>query len=125
MDISIQVIPNDQHRPGITGADWFWDEAGNLHVKVSKLSDWRREIALGMHEAAEAILCKHNGVTQKSVDEFDAKWEKEHPAEKIAAGDQSDSPYRREHGFATAVERILASELGIDWNDYDEELNRL
>jgi hypothetical protein len=89
------------------------------------MSDPRREIALAFHEAAEAVLCRYNGVSQFAVDEFDAKWEREHPHSKIEAGDQPDAPYAREHSLATAVERILAAELHVAWADYNLELEAL
>lgn len=125
MNISIKTIANDQHRPGISGADWFWNGEGDLEVRVSKMSDWRFEMALALHEVAEALLCKYNGVLQSSVDDFDMEWELNNPNSKIEAGDQPDAPYRREHGFATAIERIFASEVGLDWKAYDQELESL
>lgn len=125
MNINIEVIPNDKHRPGITGADWYWSPDGTLQVRVSKMSDWRFEAVLAMHEAAEAILCKHRGVDYRNVDEFDQWYEKNHPTTKIEAGDDPNAPYRKQHGFATAIERILAAEMGVDWPAYDKELEAL
>jgi hypothetical protein len=125
LKITIQIIEKTQHRPGISGCDWTFDQNGDLTVSITKMSDWRREVALGFHEAAEAVLCLHNGVTQKMVDDFDVPFERDHPNSKIEAGDQSDAPYKREHSLATAIERILAAEFGIDWADYDRELEAL
>ena len=123
-DIFIKVIDNAAHRPPFSGADWFFDEKGDLQVRVSRLSDWRREVTLGIHEAIEAILCKHNGVSQEAVDAFDAEYERTHTSD-LNSGDDSAAPYRREHSFATAVERILAAEMGIVWADYYRELDSL
>lgn len=125
MDIHVRIIPNDQHREGITGADWYFDNAGNLEVRISQMSDTRYEAALAIHEIVEAVLCRFAGVTVQEVDEFDKKWEAEHPQSKIEAGDQPDAPYQRQHGLATAAERIVAAELKILWRRYDEELESL
>jgi len=92
-----------------------------LRVFVSPLSNWRHEVLLGLHEAFEAILCKHNGVSQAEVDAFDLEFDKHHPDD-VAAGDDPRAPYAREHCFATAAERIMAGAMGISWEKYDREL---
>lgn len=121
MDIHIKIIPESEQRKEVNGCDWFWDEQENLQVRVSPLSDWRREFLLGIHEAVEAVMCKHNGVTQKQVDEFDIEYDKTHTFD-LNAGDDPAAPYRREHCFATAIERILCAELDVNWLEYDTEL---
>lgn len=121
MNVTIKVIPEHEHRSGISGADWFFDQNGDLQVRVSKLSDWRREIILGFHEAVEAVLCAHNGVSQSAVDDFDARYDAEHSSD-LNAGDDPLAPYQHEHTLATAVERILAAELRVQWLEYDQEI---
>lgn len=123
MNIIIKTIPNTEQRPEVDGCDWFWDEHGDLQVRVSPMSDWRYEFLLGIHEAVEAVMCKHNGVTQQQVDEFDTQYASTHPVD-AEAGDDTAAPYKREHCFATAIERILCAELGVDWKTYDDELKR-
>lgn len=122
MNISITVIPDSEHRYPFTGADWYFSQDGNLEVRVSKLSDWRREICLGFHEAVEAVLCRHNGVSQAAVDAFDSEYDKTHASD-LNAGDEPLAPYHHEHSIATAVERILAAELRVQWGEYDAELS--
>ncbi len=121
MNISIKVIPESEMRACVNGADWFWGENGDLQVRVSPLSDWRREILLGIHEAVEAIMCKHNGVSQESVDAFDLEYDKTHTFD-LNAGDDPKAPYVREHCLATAIERIMCAELEVNWESYDKEL---
>lgn len=123
MNIVIKVIPESEQRPEVNGADWFYDGNGDLQVRVSPMSDWRKEALLGIHEAVEAVLCKHNGVSQASVDAFDLEYDKTHTFD-VDAGDESAAPYVREHCLATAVERILCAELQVNWKDYDDELKR-
>jgi hypothetical protein len=124
MNIHIVVIPNDQHRPPFTGADWFFDTQGDLQVRVSPMSDWRHEIILALHETVEAVLCLHNGIPQRDVDAFDAGYQQSHPSD-LEAGDAPTAPYKREHCLATAVERLLAGEMSVDWRAYDLELEAL
>lgn len=123
MDICIKVIPNDKMRPEVDGADWYFDDKGNLQVRVAPMSDWRYEALLAVHEAVEAIMCKHNGVTVAAVDKFDRDYELAHPDQPdLNAGDDPLAPYSREHCLATAIERILCAELGVNWKEYDDEL---
>ena len=121
MNICIKVIKESEHRPFISGADWFFDGHGDLQVRVSKLSDWRREMCLAFHEAIEAVLCKHNGVSQQAVDDFDKQYDATHASD-LNAGDDPLAPYAHEHTLATSVERLLASELRVQWKEYDDEL---
>ena len=127
MNIHILTVPNEQikERHDFTGADWWWDEAGDLQVRVAaELTDWREAMALAMHEAAEALMCKHNGVTVAQVDKFDEKFKDDNEID-VNAGDESDAPYRLEHTYATAIERILTGVLGVDWKAYDTRLGKL
>lgn len=105
----------------MSGADWFWDEKGDLQVRVSPMSDWRFETLLLVHELTEAIMCRHNEVSQKAVDEFDLEYDKTHTFDDDA-GDDPKAPYKMEHTFSTAIERILAGALGVDWGVYEKEL---
>ena len=127
MNIHILTVPNEQikERHGFTGADWWFDAKGDLQVRVAaELEDWREAMALAMHEAAEALMCKHNGVTVAQVDIFDERFKGDNEID-VNAGDESDAPYRLEHTYATAIERILTGVLGVDWKAYDTRLGKL
>lgn len=127
MNIHILTVTNEEIkvRKGFTGADWWWDDAGDLQVRVaSELEDWRERMALAIHEASEALMCKHNGVTVEQVDVFDAKFKGENEID-VNAGDEPEAPYRLEHTYATAIERVLTGVLGVDWKSYDIRLGKL
>lgn len=121
MNISVKIIPDSDHRYPFTGADWTFDPSGDLEVRVSKMSDWRREFILAVHELVEAALCKHNGVSQAAVDAFDTSYDATHATD-LNAGDDPLAPYQHEHCVATAIERVLAAELRVQWLEYDQEL---
>jgi hypothetical protein len=129
MNIHILTVPNEEIkiRKGFTGADWWWDESGDLQVRVaSELEDWRERAALMIHEAGEALMCRHLGVTVAQVDDFDAKFEREHPGDGTTnVGDISDCPYRLPHNAATAMERVLTTVLNVEWQAYDDRLSKL
>jgi hypothetical protein len=139
MKIVIETIPHDQQRYSTCG-DWFFRKDIEpspdgkmakvkevLHINVSQLSDWRREALIAVHELVEVLLCDSAGVTQAQVDEFDKEYEKNRPADDVESepGDDPKAPYCRQHCFATAVERMMAAEMGVNWNEYADEIESL
>lgn len=125
MNVKIEVIPHDTHRYPTVG-DWFYEPDGNLVIRVSKLSDWRREMLIAIHELAEVLLCKNDCVTQAEVDDFDKAFEaKRQPDNDEEPGDDPHAPYVKQHCVATGIERIMAAQLGVCWKEYEEELNAL
>lgn len=135
MKINIETIPHEKQRYTTVG-DWewgvewdrppgtdmgpkeLWKPVDALTIRVSKLSDWRLEFLIGVHELIEAMLCKQAGITTTQVDAFDKAFgdRDEEP------GDDSQAPYRKQHCIATGIERLLAAELGVDWKAYEQEL---
>jgi hypothetical protein len=125
MRIVIETIPHETHRYPTVG-DWFYDEDGTLRIKVSQLSDWRREMLVAIHELVEVLSCKHDGVTQAEVDKFDMEYEKaRHPDNVDEPGDDVAAPYKFQHCLATGIERILAQDWGVTWSEYEKELEAL
>lgn len=122
--IVIEFIPHNKQRYETVG-DWYYRNR-ELHIRVSMMSDWRYEILVAIHELAEVMLCKHRGIPAAAVDAFDMAFEKARkPGNEDEPGDDPKAPYRKEHFFATNIERALALELGVDWATYDAEINAL
>lgn len=128
MKTIIETIPHDQQRYPTVG-DWFYDAEGNLYIKVSKLSDTKREFLVKLHEYVEVKLCEEAGITQQQVDEFDVMFEDErekgiHSIDD-EPGDDPRAPYRKQHFIATTIERIAAEALAVDWESYADEVANL
>lgn len=125
MKIIIETVPHESHRYNTVG-DWYYDSDDTLHIKVSKLSDWRREMLVAVHELIEVLTCKKDGVTQQVVDKFDKEFEaSRHPNNEYEPGDDPAAPYAPQHCLATGIERILAQQWGVMWKEYEQELNDL
>ena len=125
MNISIKIVPHEEQKYRTVG-NWFFVENGDLQIEVSKLSDWRYEMLVAVHELYETILCEQDGVTQQAVDEFDKAFEANRaPGDESEPGDDPRAPYRRQHFRATNIERQLADALGVNWEEYETELNSL
>jgi len=123
VNIFAKVVPRETMREGVDGADWWFDENGDLQIRVCPMSDWRYEVALIQHEEFEALLCRAHGVTQKSVDEFDLAYDKAHPNEPdLNAGDDPDAPYVAEHNYAEIVDRLFIGACGLKFGPYMKEL---
>lgn len=125
MKIIIETIEHKDHRYDTVG-DWFYDADGTLHIKVSKLSDRRRERLIAIHELVEVLTCDLDGITQEVVDKFDMEYEaSRHPDNEEEPGDDPSAPYVKQHCLATGVERILAAAWGVNWKEYEDELGDL
>lgn len=125
MKIIIETIPHEAHRYTTVG-DWYYDSDGVLNIKVSKLSDWRREMLIAVHELVEVLTCKNDGVTQEVVDKFDTVFEANRKeGNEDEPGDDPSAPYVNQHCLATGIERILAQQWGVKWNEYADELESL
>lgn len=117
MNISMQFIPAIDQRYDTVG-DWYYDENGDLIIKVSnddkEFPSEDSQILVAIHELVEVLLCRKRGITQKMVDDFDmgeGSYDKIPEGEE--SGDQPNAPYRREHRFAMLIEHLMAHELGL------------
>ncbi len=124
-DIIVETIPYDQMRYPSVG-DYTSDENGALTVKIAELPDWRYVRLVAIHEIIEATLCRQDGVTDAEIDAFDIAFEANRPEDDDSEpGDDPAAPYRRQHLMATAIEKMIAAALGVDWKTYEEAINAL
>lgn len=133
MKVLIETIPHEQQRYPTVG-DWQYEqgsemEGRTLHIRVSRMTNWRFVFLVAIHEFVEAILCDHAGVSEQEVDAFDIKFEEDRKAGKHAPqdepGDDVNAPYYQQHQIASGIERIMAASLNVDWNEYAEEVESL
>lgn len=128
MKIVIESIPHECQRYETVG-DWFVDPDGTIYIKVSDMENDDYAILVALHELHEFWLCRKRGITEESVTEFDIKFERDRAnglhGEDEEPGDDQEAPYKREHFFATNLERAFALEMGVDWKDYDDAVMSL
>ena len=118
MLIEILTIPHSEQRYPTCGD--YWEEEDTLHVRISALSDVRYEWLVLIHELVEYALVKLAGIELRSIDDFDETFDGEGEP-----GDDSPAPYHYQHVCATAIERVFAVFLGVDWTVYDREVDAL
>lgn len=129
MRIIIETIPHNTQRYPTIG-DWIIADNGDVTIKISEMGDWRYEMAVAYHELREILVCKWQGITQKEVDEFDISFEKIRELYPDIIGDQEpgdmiSAPYNTAHVRATRDERGLIEDLGVNWTEYEDAINKM
>ena len=111
LDIKVDSIPHELQEYDTMGN---WVTKGKQWViEVDELGDWRHEFLVAIHEQIEMALCLARGISEASVSAYD-KAHLDYPQ----PGEEKDAPYRKEHLFAEAIERLVGNELGVAWGDY-------
>lgn len=125
MNIVITTIPHDKQRyPTVGDWEFFGDE--QLVIRISEMGNWKYEVLVALHEMIEVLLCKDRNIKQEDVDKFDIFYEHNRPEGDVSEpGDSPQAPYRKEHFFATNIERLMAAELNVDWGEYDKTVINL
>lgn len=119
-----------------TVGDWKVRQGKLREIKVSDMMNDDYAFLVGLHEQIEAWLCLKHGVKQSVVDAFDKGYEAARekrikspcgckPTKTSEPGHDSHAPYGEEHKFAEKIERMVAKELEIDWDKYNETVENL
>ena len=123
MNIEIFSIPHQEHRYDTVG-DWFnltklteRPIKKYLTIRVSRMDNPDYEFLVGIHELIEAWLCQKQGIRSQDVDAFD----RAHP-DSEEPGNLPNAPYHKQHIFASHIEQLIATELGVDWDQYEQHL---
>ena len=125
MKIILQTIPHSS-QPYSTCGDWRRDKDGTLIINVSEEIGEKNATLVALHELIEVLLCEDRGITTEAVDSFDKNFEKNRSEDDDSEpGDDPDAPYRKEHFFATSIERLMAQQLNVDWKKYDDSIMAL
>ena len=123
--VSISIVPMEKQRYKTLG-DYIIYPNEEIVIKVSNTGINKYNLLIAVHELIEVLLTEDRGIKEPDIAKFDIKFEKERKDGKHEEweepGDSPDSPYRKEHRFAENIERQLAHELGINWNEYENYL---
>lgn len=124
MIFSAKTIPHSEQRYPTVG-DWSLTTNG-IEVNISSMSKSDYEFLVALHEVIEAYLCQKRGISEQTVTDFDVAFEKKRKEYDFREpGNTRKAPYKKEHRFASRIERLVGKELGVDWNDYSKEVNSL
>jgi hypothetical protein len=111
--INCLTIPAYQQRYNTLGD--YWTEGGVTQFRVASFGNGDYEFLIFIHEVVEKQLARKMGVTEQQIDAWDLSHEDvEEP------GELENCPYREAHLRAEAIERVVATDLGVDWADYEK-----
>ena len=127
LKIDIKTIPHSRQRYDTVG-DWF-NRGSKEVILISDMDDWRYEFLVAFHELIEKKLCEQSGITEEQVTSWDLNFEdlrkKGAHSDTEEPGDDPDAPYSKQHTTATIMEQMMAKELGVDWESYENKVNSL
>lgn len=125
LHIHIKTIPDKEQRYDTVG-DYQESADGVQHIMVSKMDDDRYEFLIALHELIESYLCKTRNISEAAIDTFDISYEKSRAIGDTISepGNDTAAPYHLEHMFATSIEKLMASELDVDWQTYSDACAR-
>ena len=115
MKFTLKTAAANEMRYATVG-DWIPKEDG-AEIAVLSVGHEDYEFLVMVHELIEYYLCYRRGITDEEVTSFDKKYYE--AGKEGEPGEDPEAPYWREHSIATVVERLLATELGINWKEYD------
>lgn len=122
--VIIESIPHKDHRYPTCG-DWLF-ENGVLRIFVSEELPEDSQDLVAIHELCEAKMCIANGVTQKQVDDFDMNFEANRKdGDESEPGDHVEAPYHKQHRISTAIETMLAAQMGVGWQEHEAAIEKL
>ena len=131
MKINFQVIPHAEQRYDTCGD--YWQDGGTLQFRVSRLSSRKYEWLVFLHELIEYALCAFADIKPADIDAFDMAYEKGRQTGlapcgcpiQSEPGFDSHAPYRRQHFMADIAERTCAYAMGVNWIEYEQEIDAL
>ena len=125
--IQARTIKHSQQRFPTVGD--YWNNGYVDKFRISDLDNWRMEVLVLIHEMVEYYICLHRGIEEPDILEFDKNFEEEREqglhGPEDEPGHDIHAPYHKEHVFAEKIEKLLAEELGVNWEEYDKKVNAL
>jgi hypothetical protein len=123
--IIIKPVEPENQRYNTVG-DYIYDaEDDTMIIFVSRMSNWRSELAVAIHELFESTKCLADDLDFREIDMFDMTYEKFREPEDLTSepGDSTSAPYHSQHVAATFVEREACSKLGLAWLEHEKIVN--
>lgn len=118
--IIIQTIPGEEQRYPTCG-DYQDLETAHI-VSITQQDNWDYEFLIAIHELVEMWITKKRGISEESITNYDIGWEDRPQPKADEPGNEEGCIYRKEHRFAENVERQIAHEIGVDWDQYSKDL---
>lgn len=140
LNITAQTIPHSEQRYDTVGDYWRTEITDEYHdgtvekherldLRVSDLGNEDYEFLVLIHELIEEHLTRNDGIPEPVIKAFDEQFEQERAqglhAVDAEPGHDPRAPYRAQHAFAELIERLVAYELGVNWQAYEKAIEAL
>lgn len=110
-------------RYGVESAGDYWRPRQELiNIRALELGNPDYEFLIILHEIIEEYLCTKRGIKETDIQAFDQKFSEE--GGEGEPGDDKRAPYYKEHQFATKIEKLMATQMGIKWRDYSRAVDK-
>jgi hypothetical protein len=123
MKIVMKVIPHLDQRYDTVG-DYWEDPDGTIQFRVSDMGDVRMNVQVLVHEFLEYMQLRYKGIKEEDVLAFDLAVPDSSPYADDP-GFNPAAPYHKEHVFSDCIERLLAREWDLSWEDYEATIDAL
>jgi hypothetical protein len=119
--IIINFVNANQQRYDTLGD--YYIKNGQLYIKITKHMTYTYgkvvrnhffEFLILIHEIVEVLLVIARNISIEKIDLFDLNYQGDGEP-----GDEKKAPYRKEHQFATKIEKMMAKELKVHWDEYN------
>jgi len=125
--IIIDFIPAENQRLRGNVGDFFYDENGVLHIRVTDMGNTLYERLVAIHELCEVTMTEDKGITEEEIQAFDemffAEGADDMHHETKEPGWDVRSPYYYEHGISENIERQIALHCGVIWEEYEHAID--
>jgi hypothetical protein len=120
----IETISHLKHRYPTVGD--YYIEDGINKIFVSDMKNEKYEFLVALHEFIEEFLTRQRGIIEADITKFDEQYEDCRPdGDHSEPGNSILAPYYKEHQFATIIEKLMALELNVNWEDYEKAIINL
>ncbi len=123
LNIEIKTIADKDQRYDTVGD--YWKAGDKDEIRISELGNRQYEFFVAIHEMIEQFLCENKGITDEEITKFDIEYEKNRKTgDASEPGNDKCAPYHKEHMFAEKIEKLMAEQCGIDWDKYNNYINK-
>lgn len=119
-EIRIESIPGEIQRYPTCGD--YRNRGPYIQVSVTEQDNEDYEFLIAIHELIEWWITKKRGISEESITDYDMDWENKPQPKADEPGNEPGCPYSKEHRFAENIERQIAHEIGINWDQYSKDL---
>ncbi len=117
----VLTVPDNQ-QPYKTPGSYFWNEKGQLVIKVSEMNNWKYSYLVAIHEIVESQLCIEHGIPLTAIDSFDRQWHYIPGSSIEEPGADPRAPYHKEHMKSLEIEENMCKALGEQWIPYNKKM---